>query len=175
MRTGFANAGAALIALLPLCAMAQETLSRSVEMPGQRALMALVAEGAPLAPFATDGCSGGMSATWHIAIGVWPGLATNQGESPPWEACCVRHDRAYHDAGGARTAEQSYSARLAADSALRDCVRESGSDGYGVLAEAMYGAVRIGGGPCTGLPWRWGYGYPDCSAGGQGNEEGESR
>jgi len=22
--------------------------------------------------------------------------------------------------------------------------------------------VRVAGGPCTGLDWRWGYGWPDC-------------
>jgi hypothetical protein len=33
---------------------------------------------------------------------------------------------------------------------------------YNSLAEGMYGAVRIGGAPCTGLSWRWGYGWPNC-------------
>ena len=33
---------------------------------------------------------------------------------------------------------------------------------YDAVAVAMYLAVRFGGGPCTGLSWRWGYGYPDC-------------
>ena len=30
-------------------------------------------------------------------------------------------------------------------------------------ADMMYRAVRIGGGPCTGLPWRWGNGWPGCN------------
>ena len=29
--------------------------------------------------------------------------------------------------------------------------------------ELMFIAVRIGGGPCTGLAWRWGHGWPPCS------------
>jgi hypothetical protein len=33
---------------------------------------------------------------------------------------------------------------------------------YESIGAAMYHAVRLGGRPCTGLPWRWGYGYPHC-------------
>ena len=35
-------------------------------------------------------------------------------------------------------------------------------DLYAAIAELMYRAVRIGGIPCSGLPWRWGYGWPEC-------------
>ena len=34
---------------------------------------------------------------------------------------------------------------------------------YATIGGAMFWAVRFGGGPCTGLPWRWGFGYADCS------------
>ena len=30
------------------------------------------------------------------------------------------------------------------------------------VASLMYRAVRLGGIPCSGLPWRWGYGWPEC-------------
>jgi hypothetical protein len=33
---------------------------------------------------------------------------------------------------------------------------------YIAVADLMYRAVRVGGIPCTGLPWRWGYGWPEC-------------
>ena len=33
---------------------------------------------------------------------------------------------------------------------------------YAAIAELMYRAVRIGGIPCSALPWRWGYGWPEC-------------
>ena len=33
---------------------------------------------------------------------------------------------------------------------------------YDSIAGLMYRAVRIGGVPCSGLPWRWGYGWPAC-------------
>ena len=33
---------------------------------------------------------------------------------------------------------------------------------YAAIAELMYSAVRIGGIPCSTLPWRWGYGWPEC-------------
>lgn len=90
------------------------------------------------------------------------------------------HDRAYHDAGGATRAEQSYAARRAADAALRACVAATAEDrraalaaqygmradqvgwAYQAIAQGMYLAVRFGGGPCSGLPWRWGYGYAQC-------------
>ena len=32
-----------------------------------------------------------------------------------------------------------------------------------LTGELMYRAVRLGGAPCTGLPWRWGHGWPPCS------------
>ena len=71
-------------------------------------------------------------------------------------------------------------ARKAADLALKACVLEAGVertqeivDEYGLsaeqvgtiyeaVAELMYRTVRVGGVPCSGLPWRWGYGWPDC-------------
>jgi hypothetical protein len=138
--------------------------------------------GAVLAPFTTDGCSGGMSATWGMAAGIVANMSKRHGAVPPWEACCVAHDRLYH-AGppAASDAAQSFDARLKADEALAQCVRQVAetrvtalSAEYGIgegevrtlydgLAQAIYGAVRLGGAPCTGLSWRWGYGWPNCA------------
>jgi hypothetical protein len=36
---------------------------------------------------------------------------------------------------------------------------------YPLAAELMYRVVRVGGMPCSGLPWRWGYGSPPCGVG----------
>ena len=33
---------------------------------------------------------------------------------------------------------------------------------YRGIADVMYRAVRLGGTTCTRLPWRWGFGWPDC-------------
>ena len=33
-----------------------------------------------------------------------------------------------------------------------------------IVGALMYRAVRVGGIPCTDLPWRWGYGWPQCKA-----------
>lgn len=159
-------------------------VSRGFEMPAHRSLMALMAtQGTELAPFETDGCSGGMSWSWRVVADVFPDFEVLQGAHPPWEACCVTHDRAYHDAGGVTGAAESYAARLAADNALKHCVadpsaieidrvaslydvpRERAVFAYNLIAEAMFNAVRFGGGPCSGLPWRWGYGYPGCVPG----------
>lgn len=125
--------------------------------------------------FTTDGCSGGMSWSWERLSALVPDLREPDGQRPPWEICCVAHDRAYHDVSGAETAKQSFDARLAADKSLRACVSAVGEDLdakaddwgmtmalYARLAESMFWAVRFGGAPCTGLPWRWGYGFEQC-------------
>lgn len=157
-------------------------LERAVEMPAHRALMRVrAAPGTQLAPFSTDGCSGGLSAVWTTVADSLPRFAETHRDAPPWEACCVTHDRRYHNADGANLPDASFAARLAADEALRRCVLATGEArqsalaaeygvdparirfAYATIADAMFLAVRFGGGPCSGLPWRWGYGYPGCS------------
>ena len=170
---------AATVAVLASATQAQD-LMRGVEMPAHRALMA-GSVGADVRPFETDGCSGGLSSSWRMVADIFPKFGALYEEHPPWEYCCVTHDRAYHNAGGAQQAEASFNARLSADDALRACVKEHGethADEYAlrydmtpdqirsvhsITGEAMYMAVRFGGGPCSGLPWRWGFGYPGCS------------
>jgi hypothetical protein len=176
------DARALALCLLATPAAAQDNaLQRTLEMPAHRLLTAVItAPGAGPVPFVTDGCSGGLSSSWRVVADLVPGFAEAHHAVPPWEACCVTHDRAYHDAGGARTPGASYAARLAADTALRACVVATGQTrladlstryggtepqirrAYAALAEAMFAAVRMGGGPCTGLPWAWGFGYPGC-------------
>lgn len=126
--------------------------------------------------FASDGCSGGMSDSWKIVARIWPELARAIGEEPPWEPCCAAHDRDYWRGESI----DGFEKRLQSDLSLRQCVertgREQGEDiarRLGVspaeiveiidlTAEWMFYAVRIGGGPCTGLVWRWGHGWPPC-------------
>lgn len=178
------------LALLPMTPAAAEDFGRTLELPAHRALMA-VRQAADLVPFTTDGCSGGLSEGWTLVADAFPDFAAAHQVSPPWEACCVTHDRAYHAAGDARTAEASWQARLDADRGLQSCVRATAGDradaladlygmtpgqvrdAYATIAGAMFLAVRFGGGPCSGLPWRWGFGYPSCTlldAIGQGRE-----
>lgn len=159
-------------------------VARAVELPAHRRLEEVrMAPGAALAPFATDGCSGGMSSLWTFAAERFPAFAEAHSGTPPWEACCVTHDRAYHAAGLDPAPEASFAARLAADEVLRACVRATADDRdailreqyglsepqvrglYAAIAAGMFQAVRLGGGPCTGLPWRWGYGWPGCWTG----------
>ncbi|MCV6598131.1 MAG: hypothetical protein OIF40_13735 [Mangrovicoccus sp.] len=149
-------------------------------------LLEVIAQTSQPAPFTTDGCSGGMSQVWSMVATLSPGFVEMHGQTPPWEACCVTHDRAYHSAGdadGETSARQSWHARLEADKALRVCVTDAApsevarlQENYGLgeaqvlelyrwLGEAMFHAVRLGGAPCSGLPWRWGYGYPSCVMG----------
>lgn len=90
-------------------------------------------------PFTTDGCSGGMSKIWRMIFK----------KPPPWEGCCVDHDKPYWKGG---TKEE----RLLADIKLLCCVALAG---YPTIAYIMFIAVRIGGHPLLPTPWRWGYGY----------------
>lgn len=134
-----------------------------------------------LSAFATDGCSGGLSVGWEYLANTFAGFREKHGNSPAWEDCCIEHDRTYHDAGGRDlTAEDSFLLREAADLQLKRCVLRTGTTRgpqlmldynlssqeveklYQHIAELMYRAVRLGGVPCSGLPWRWGYGWQNC-------------
>ena len=157
-----------------------DAIERQLEIGRHEPLLALVAD-SRLSPFSTDGCSGGLSAGWEQIAARFPEFAANHGQEPPWQACCVAHDRVYHRGGGGSvSAEQSFEQRKAADLELSACVVETGiarsaalGEIYGLseaqirglylsIAELMYRAVRLGGIPCTDLPWRWGYGWPLC-------------
>ncbi len=129
-----------------------------------------------LRPFETDGCSGSLSDTWRMLAQAFSGLTTRYGDQPPWEDCCVEHDRVYWPG----TVRNGFEERLAADKALQECVRQRGRELaprlsskhsvsensvvqlFDTSANLMYHAVRIGGKACTVLPWRWGYGWPEC-------------
>ncbi len=134
-----------------------------------------------LTEFTTDGCSGGLSVGWEYLAGKVPQFQAIHGTRPPWESCCVTHDQAYHTGGGQETtAQRSFEARKEADLALQTCILETGitrlpelSSAYKISArevellyrsigDLMYLSVRLGGLPCTGLPWRWGFGWPQC-------------
>lgn len=131
-----------------------------------------------LAPFVSDGCSGNVSKNWRRAVAQMSEISqtlaeTFQGaENVPFEYACVEHDRAYH------LGEGGYVGRLQADLQLRTEIISFGIDNaatiqvrtrlntpeeaiflYELLAEAIYRGVRIGGAPCTGEPYAWGYGY----------------
>lgn len=153
--------------------------ARTLELPAHQALSTV--RNQTLAPFETDGCSGGLSEVWRLVADQFPEFSAVHEQVPPWESCCVIHDRAYHDGGGTADPEASFAARLTADRALAACVVEVGQDrnaemaktynaspaqvtgAYDTISGAMYLAVRFGGAPCSGLPWRWGFGYPGCS------------
>ena len=133
--------------------------------------------GVSIKPFSTDGCSGGLSDAWSYLAQTIPAFRQHFGERPPWQECCVVHDKAYWRGD----TEQGYQYRLAADKALRICVEQTGAQNsaalskqfdltedeiiqmFNISAAMMYQAVRVGGKPCSYLPWRWGYGWPQCS------------
>ena len=178
------NSKAVVLSLLalPLSSHAQEAPSpNALELAGHRALQRMIAEaGSGPNDFTTDGCSGGLSASWRVVADTFPDFANAHGGIPPWEACCVTHDRAYHAGGYETSPEAGFADRATADDALRACVVDSGEaelpdiaarydateeevrSAYRTISEAMYLAARFGGGPCSGLPWRWGYGSDQC-------------
>ncbi len=138
-------------------------------------------EGCKLSPFTTDGCSGGLSVGWQYLAQKVDSFQQVHNDKPPWESCCITHDQAYHIGGDAgESAEMSFMARKNADEQLKSCVVQTATHRLQALSEAynisedevesiykvigalMYRAVRVGGMPCTGLPWRWGYGWPEC-------------
>ena len=159
-----------------------DALERQLEMSRHARLLERIAEGdAVLSEFTTDGCSGGLSTGWEQLSARFPVFAKRHGEQPPWQECCVAHDREYHAGGaGYASAIASFERRKEADLKLKACVVDTGvqrsaalQEIYGLtepqirglyesLSEVMYRAVRLGGVPCTSQPWRWAYGWPVC-------------
>lgn len=134
-----------------------------------------------LSPFTSDGCSGGLSVGWQYMAGKISAFESIHGEHPPWESCCISHDRMYHSGALQNDSNSmSYNRRKEADTQLKTCVIETGKTRssillteydvtaaeletiYQTIGELMYKAVRLGGMPCSGLPWRWGFGWPAC-------------
>jgi hypothetical protein len=160
---------------------AQNAVERMIELPAHAWLQTLREnENSTLSPFETDGCSGYQSQTWEFIATQIPSFGDVHEQHPPWENCCITHDRAYHIGGFNRAAQASFDARETADKNLYACVIQTAEDrqselsetygmsptqvktAYNTIANAMYIAVRLGGAPCSGLPWRWGYGYENC-------------
>ena len=127
--------------------------------------------------FTSDGCSGGQSKSWELLAQALPGFTSHFGDKPPWESCCVAHDKS-HWRG---STVDGYTKRKFADEELRQCVVATGveftpeissqyalpeekvREAFSLAADLMYQAVRLGGQPCSLLPWRWGYGWDNCA------------
>ena len=179
-QTWLKSAGKVLILVCLVSPLASATSVEEIERQFENYLLQQLAsvqtDPDKLQPFSTDGCSGGMSQGWDSLAKILPGFKERYGEKPPWEACCIEHDKAYWRG----ESENGYAKRRAADKVLEQCVRETGqklmpelmaeydvdeaviSDAFNVTAELMYAAVRVGGRPCSPFPWRWGYGWPAC-------------
>jgi len=161
---------------------AMDAIERELETGRHVKLLARIAENdSALDGFTTDGCSGGLSIGWEQFSARYPEFAVRHGKQPPWQDCCVIHDRQYHAGGsGSLSANESFEQRKQADLDLKTCVVGTGvwrsaalQDMYGLtesqvmsfyeaISELMYRAVRLGGMPCSSQPWRWGYGWPQC-------------
>ena len=129
-----------------------------------------------LEPFTTDGCSGGLSTGWKYLAKHFSSFAKGYGNSPPWEYCCIAHDKAYWKG----EVTNGYYLRKQADNTLRQCVINHGitnrakyaaqtgktkqeiEAAFMLIANLMYNTIRVGGRPCSVFKWRWGYGWPLC-------------
>jgi hypothetical protein len=171
-----------LIALTPGGLLAQNPLEDAAEALENQQMSRLAAQqnrpGVSIDAFHSDGCSGGMSQAWSYLSDTLPEFVRYAGDKPPWEHCCVEHDRHYWRG----ETQDGYHRRQQADAQLRACVQLTGAQQSDEIAaalglpqqdivevidltgELMYQAVRIGGIPCSGFPWRWGHGWPPCSA-----------
>ncbi len=127
--------------------------------------------------FSTDGCSGFQSQNWSIFANTLPGFEKQFGNKPPWESCCVAHDKTYWRG----EVLNGYAKRQNADETLKQCIIATGvkmapqlshkfsvsedhiNKVFSTTAELMHRAVRLGGLPCSLLPWRWGYGWNNCA------------
>jgi hypothetical protein len=178
-----------MLSLAPAGLIAQNPVDEiAAEIEGQQMQRLAVQQrriGITIDAFNSDGCSGGMSSAWSYLADTLPGFDRYAGNKPPWEHCCVAHDRLYWRG----ETDNGVVKREHADAELRQCVRQAGReqgdeiakvlglpkqdiiDVIDLTAEAMYQAVRLGGAPCTGLPWRWGHGWPPCSDDANGDEQ----
>ena len=167
-----------LLGATPLQANPLDQATRLLEQASMKRLQAQQSQpGVTINTFRSDGCSGGLSDSWKTLARIWPEFSRAVGEVPPWERCCVAHDRDYWRG----ETVDGFEKRLQSDRELRQCVVSTGQDQAGdialrlgaereevteifnLTAELMFHAVRIGGSPCTGLAWRWGYGWPHCA------------
>ena len=117
-----------------------DAIERQLEVGSHERLLTRIAEnGVVVNAFTTDGCSGGLSTSWDQLAARFPEFADRHGEQPPWQECCVAHDRRYHTGGaGARSAAESFERRKAADLELQACVVDVGIQRSESLEEIYY-------------------------------------
>lgn len=136
-----------------------------------------VQNNADISPFTTDGCSGLQSESWKLLAKSLPEFKKIFGGKPPWEDCCIEHDKVYWRG----STMDGYTKRQQADKELKQCILSTGAKltprlsvkhsvseenfrhAFLLTARLMYKTVRLGGLPCSLLPWRWGYGWPNCA------------
>ena len=149
---------------------------REIEELRLRQLRSVQGQG-EIKAFSTDGCSGFQSRNWAALADSLPGFERQFGDKPPWESCCVAHDKIYWRG----ETLDGYNERKQADQALKQCIIDIGAQqapslalkfslsqeqvrqAFSLSAELMYQAVRLGGQACSLLPWRWGYGWDNCA------------
>ena len=140
------------------------------------------AAGVTLAPFVSDGCSGGQSAGWALASSRFDFLLSVMAATRHRESCArsmtksaTRADRQMPTQrpalkrGVSQTSNCAHAYAGLARSERKILMTEYGLGRdevtllYRGIADAMYRAVRLGGAPCTRLPWRWGFGWPTAN------------
>ena len=106
----------------------------------------------PTLPFASDGCSGGLSWAWKTVFG----------EVPPFQTCCYEHDLEYHYGG-------TIWEKIIADAHLSKCIVKMGVNKstnkqlsyvvYTLISIIVFMGVSIGGLPFWKQSFSWGFGW----------------
>ncbi len=76
---------------------ALDRLERTSELDRHEQLMRCIAKpDSRLSAFHTDGCSGDLSEGWESFGAMLGEFRETHGTNPPWQSCCVEHDKLYH-------------------------------------------------------------------------------
>ena len=119
MNTSYLKPFLLLMLLIPSSLSAQNPLEEIVEAIESEQMLRLAAQQSrrdvTIDRFKSDGCSGGMSSAWSYLADTVPKFADYAGNEPPWEHCCVAHDRQYWRG----VSDDGYAVREQSDTQLR--------------------------------------------------------
>jgi len=126
-----------LLAICPVGLIAQNPLDAVTESFEREQMTRLAAQqkrpGIHIAAFRSDGCSGGMSQSWGFLADTLPKFADYAGTQPPWEHCCVAHDRDYWQG----ETKNGFNKREQSDAQLRTCVNATGEQRGAEIAQTL--------------------------------------
>ena len=128
MRKAYLQSILLFLVVAPVALFAQNPLEEIAEALEGEQMERLAAQqnrsGITIDAFNSDGCSGGMSSAWSYLADTLPEFTRYAGDKPPWEHCCVAHDRDYWRG----ESDNGFRKREQADAKLRQCVQLTGRE-----------------------------------------------